>query len=126
MGFISNSSSSSFMVAIPKDGDLKAELTEAFKLPDKHPLRDLSQKVVDHILNEIDLRPLKSWKKFCEEYEIDKEDEITEQWPMPFKVRKAFDKDWQVLTGEFQNDDLDLRDIEFDIDNEALICLKEP
>ena len=51
-GFVSNSSSSSYIVTINKDADLKTELTRVLSLPDGHPLAFFAKEVIGWFLSE--------------------------------------------------------------------------
>jgi hypothetical protein len=124
MGFISNSSSSSFVVAVPKDVKAMDSIKKAFELPKGHPLTQLAEKIIEQIAVEVDgTNYIEDLEAFCDEYDIDPNEDNSD-FPLTEKVIKAFKKGWKVYQGEFYDDnDIDLTGVEFDVDNDDIILL---
>ena len=126
-GFVSNSSSSSFVIAVPKGTDIKAEIEKNFSLPKNHPLTNIANDVIKQILNDINIDPrnkIKNLKDFKDEfgyededYEEDTGDEFVES------VKEGLKRGWEVYTGSFCDDGdcLDLTSAGFDIKTKDLI-----
>jgi hypothetical protein len=91
-GFVSNSSSSSFVIAYK--GDLKEELDKALKLPvpENYPLKDLVIDLAAVFFKNVDetFNDVASYEK--ERYKTDKE------------VKKLFEKGFTIATGGFSDD----------------------
>jgi hypothetical protein len=91
-GFVSNSSSSSFIIAYK--GDLKEELDKALKLPvpENYPLKDLVIDLAAVFFKNVDetFNDVASYEE--ERYKADKE------------VKELFEKGFTIATGGFPDD----------------------
>jgi hypothetical protein len=105
-GFVSNSSSSSFIIAFKGDAkQLKARLDEVFKLPDTYPLKesvgDVSKTIINCIDSEYD-SGIKSMDDFLsyqsDEYGNDIEDIDKEQMDL---IQKGF----TLFPGSFSSEE---------------------
>jgi hypothetical protein len=125
-GFVSNSSSSSFIIAVPNTQEnVRSTIEKVFELPKDHPMINLTKIVLDQITSQInETTQLRTWEDFKEEFGIEEGDE---NFLLAEKAKKAYDKNWTVFVGQFESNsiDLDLTCTGFDIDNDKLIFWSE-
>ena len=108
-GFVSNSSSSSFIIASKTKKKLHKKLEEVFKTPSNYPIQDLGDEVVSTIMGCLrgdgygedtdsgdSFSTIEEYQEFCEEQYIDTPDpEIVEL------IKQGF----TVYVGEFCSDE---------------------
>jgi len=118
-GFVSNSSSSSFVVAVSPDSDLKTEL-EKFKVSDdSNPFVEVANEIVDWIIGSVDIYDDEDLK-----YELD-EDYLSEN------IKQAHFHGWKLYRGCASDGCCDdgvegiVCNMTIDINNDNLIIEKE-
>jgi hypothetical protein len=108
IGFVSNSSSSSFIIANKGSAnDLKKKIKELFKLPAEHPMSKMSDDIVRHINNEIKLSNVVT---------IEDLKDYDENDPIKEAVKEARDKNLTVYNCSFYTGDtIDITDLDINI-----------
>jgi len=110
-GFVSNSSSSSFIIATK--GKLTPEkIVKAFCIPKNSPILDLFKKIADGIVDSVDFET-KSRKSLIKHMFFDKEEYLPKE--LKVVVEKAEKENMTMYYGLFSNED----------DNSASILLSE-
>jgi hypothetical protein len=128
-GFVSNSSSSSFIVAVPNNTDPEEAIREAFLLPKGHPMEGLVNQICRAVLRNGDIM---TKEEYADNYwgEIPKTEE---EWDKFWKdsqypqAKELYDKGWSVFHGYFSDEDGGLEsglcntDINIESDNLVMI-----
>lgn len=97
-GFVSNSSSSSFLI-ISKDGDLTVEkLMKSFLLPEKSPLYEMCKELARELVNN---SASISVDEYAEDYGGWEEIEET----LKSSLEEAKKNDWRLYEGSIDSDD---------------------
>lgn len=97
-GFVSNSSSSSFIVAT-KPGVTESQLVELLKVPKDSPLRFVAEEIASLIMRQNSMTP----KEAISEYEEDYGEAISESVNYDI-IEKAIKKDMEIRQGSVADD----------------------
>ena len=123
-GFVSNSSSSSFIIYSKKELDISV-LKDLFEMPEGHPLEDIGDAVAKTFMSNADR--INSWEEFVSDFYD--EDEALDCGGASVKAK--LDEGWFMYTGEFSNEGYDdvmedyLCDTTLNIDTPNLIIEHE-
>ena len=99
-GFVSNSSSSSFVVCWK--GDLKKELELAFQVPDNHILKEFTTEIAKTFFNCLNDKNKKgmTFDKYLEDYNYG-EEELSEE---ALKIKSWVEQGYKLATGSFSDE----------------------
>lgn len=123
-GFVSNSSSSSFILAIkgPKNR-LKSVLKESFAVPKGHPFEGIIQSITECFLEEVERAEVVDHEWIVDRYDWDPDHEEA-KW-----LHKLLADGYKVFEGSFTDEDeaaeAMLCDMDLDIKTDNIIIKKE-
>jgi hypothetical protein len=131
-GFVSNSSSSSFIIAVPNKTEPEEAVRKAFSVSDDHPLKGLVDQFCKTVLRTADIM---TKEQYADDYtgEVPKTDEEWEEFwkhdaPEP-KAKELYDRDWTVFHGYFSDEDYGLEcglcNMDLNIDKDNLVMIHE-
>lgn len=122
-GFVSNSSSSSFIVAT-KPGVTESQLVELLKVPKDSPLRFVAEEIASLIMRQNSMTP----KEAISEYEEDYGEAISESVNYDI-IEKAIKKDMEIRQGSVADDGEPIEamfcDMGMEYEDENIIIRKE-
>jgi hypothetical protein len=127
-GFVSNSSSSSFIIAVPADSKIEDVIKENFSIPKEHPLHHLGENAITQLKRAIqDSTKIESWEQFVQEYGMYLSDDEDDEAEISTKAKEAFNRNFKVYFGDLENDygELNLAGDGIDINNDKLIFYSE-
>jgi hypothetical protein len=125
-GFVSNSSSSSFIIGVKdnfSEEEILKHLNENLSLPENHPLKKAAEIIIDHIFDEINFENVSTSEK---EYRGDLEDD--ELSFLDLDAIELLKEGWKIYSGSFHNegfDGVDLTGIAFEIKNDNFCLFSE-
>ena len=127
-GFVSNSSSSSFIIAAKEfDEDMiRTKLNEILQLPKGHPLERLSDGVVEQIMSELDLA--QNQFETVEEYLEENGDGSDELNSFDQRCVDLLKRGLKITTGSFEDsygEGISLTEVGFDIDHDDFVIWSE-
>ena len=123
-GFVSNNSSSSFLILSKEELD-KNKLMELFLIPKESPLYIIGEQIADFIISE---GRHNSIEEIMYNYGYEEED-LEDHGYMANLIKKARDEKWEIYEGYASNEDSGVGayfcDIDLDIKTDDLIIYKE-
>jgi hypothetical protein len=119
-GFVSNSSSSSFIFVLKKEIDLKEKIKQLLKLPEDSPFSSITKDIADIVVENSEPTDI---KEYIEDYFYD-----TDEYPE--YCGKVMAKEWELFTGSFSDEEGDLSAFlcnyfKIDYEDEDIIFIKE-
>jgi hypothetical protein len=110
-GFVSNSSSSSFIIGFKgnfSQKTFKEKLIEKFAVPEGHPLEKIAKITIDQILSDVDLNsPITTEKEYLKELGYKKMPDEDELNFMDLDALALLKQGWTIISGSFYDEDCD-------------------